>query len=405
MPRPTRIVLVHASLVVFAIALMVRAAQVQLWQHSQWVARAERQHFVSATLPAPRGNIYDVRGVPLAMSREMVRLSVAPREVANRRALSRALGTLGVSRSYIARATDTHRAWVTLPGSYLSEDAARVTSLRGVYTEPVVERVYTERKATRRVVGWMGSSGGTGESRGGGLELTLDSLLRGVDGSTTLARDSRGRKLAPPEDDEVAPIAGDAVTLTINQELQEISQRALAQAIERTRAEGGDIVIIDPHDGGIRAMASERVGDRTFGSPVVSEPFEPGSTVKPLFASSLLMRQLATPTDSVNTENGTYKLEGRTIRDEHEAPALSLADVIKYSSNIGIVKFVSRLSPREEFETLRDFGFGMPTGIAFPGEASGMLRAPATWSRQSAASLAMGYEVSVTPLQLAAAYA
>ncbi|HEY9516963.1 MAG TPA: penicillin-binding transpeptidase domain-containing protein [Gemmatimonadaceae bacterium] len=405
MPRPTRIVLVHASLVVFAIALMARAAQVQLWQHSQWVARAERQHFVSATLPAPRGNIYDVRGVPLAMSREMVRLSVAPREVANRRALSRALGTLGVSRSYIARATDTHRAWVTLPGSYLSEDAARVTSLRGVYTEPVVERVYTERKATRRVVGWMGSSGGTGESRGGGLELTLDSLLRGVDGSTTLARDSRGRKLAPPEDDEVAPIAGDAVTLTINQELQEISQRALAQAIERTRAEGGDIVIIDPHDGGIRAMASERVGDRTFGSPVVSEPFEPGSTVKPLFASSLLMRQLATPTDSVNTENGTYKLEGRTIRDEHEAPALSLADVIKYSSNIGIVKFVSRLSPREEFETLRDFGFGMPTGIAFPGEASGMLRAPATWSRQSAASLAMGYEVSVTPLQLAAAYA
>jgi cell division protein FtsI (penicillin-binding protein 3) len=405
MPRPTRIVLIHLSLVVFAIALIARAAQVQLWQHSQWVARAERQHFVSATLPAPRGNIYDVRGVPLAMSREMVRLSVAPREVANRHALSRALETLGVSRSYIARATDPHRAWVTLPGSYLSEDATPATSLRGVYTEPVVERVYTEREATRRVVGWLGSGGGAGESRGGGLELTLDSLLRGVDGSTTLTRDSRGRKLAPPEDDEVAPIAGDAVTLTINQELQEISQRALAQAIERTRAQGGDIVIIDPHDGGIRAMASEREGDRTFGSPVVSEPFEPGSTVKPLFASSLLMRQLATPTDSVNTENGTYELEGRTIRDEHEAPALSLADVIKYSSNIGIVKFVSRLSPREEFETLRDFGFGMPTGIAFPGEASGMLRAPTSWSRQSAASLAMGYEVSVTPLQLAAAYA
>jgi cell division protein FtsI (penicillin-binding protein 3) len=405
MPRLTRIALVHGALVLFALALVVRAAQVQLLERDEWAARAERQHFASSTVPAPRGNIYDVRGTPLAMSREMTRLSIAPREVARPKDLSKALASLGVPRSAVARATDTHRAWVPLPGSYVPGDVQDVISMRGVYSEPVEERVYTERAATRRVVGWVDDRRGEQGGGGGGLELTLDSLLSGTDGRTTLARDSRGRKMDQAEEADVEPVAGASVTLTINQELQEISQRALAQAIERTRADGGDIVIVDPHDGGIRAMASERVGDRSFGSPVISEPFEPGSTVKPLFASALLERNLAKPSDTVDTEDGVYTIEGRTIRDEHEASELSLADVIKYSSNIGIVKFVSRMSEREEFETLRDFGFGMPTGVALPGEAAGVLREPSRWSRQSAASLAMGYEVSVTPLQLATAYA
>lgn len=403
----SRIALVHGALILFALALIVRAGEVQLFERAQWAARAERQHFASSRVPAPRGNIYDVRGAPLAMSRDMLKLNVAPREVSNQKALSKALRALGVPRAYIARALDTHRAWVSLPGSYLPSDASEVAAMRGVYSEPVEERIYTERAATRRVVGWVGDGRGGDDSGtgGGGLELTLDSLLSGEDGRTTLARDSRGGKLDQTEEAGVAPVAGAAVTLTINQELQEISQRALTQAIERTRASGGDIVIIDPHDGGIRAMASERSGDRTFGSPVVTEPFEPGSTLKPLFASALLTRHLAAPDDSVDTENGVYTVEGRTLTDEHPAPALSLADVIKYSSNIGIAKFVSRMNHREEFETLRDFGFGMPTGVALPGEASGVLREPSRWSRQSAASLAVGYEVSVTPLQLATAYA
>jgi len=136
----------------------------------------------------------------------------------------------------------------------------------------------------------------------------------------------------------------------------------------------------------------------------VSEPFEPGSTLKPLVVSQLLMDHLATPGDVVNTENGTYRVDGRTITDEHKAARMSLADVIRFSSNIGIVKFSSRFSTAQEFQTFRDFGFGTPTGVAIPGEASGTLRPPDEWSSQSAASLAMGYEIAVTPLQLAAAY-
>jgi cell division protein FtsI (penicillin-binding protein 3) len=396
--RPTRLQLVHGSLALFAFALVLRAAQVQLLQGALWRHRAQRQQFAATDVPAPRGDIFDVGGVPIAQSRPTVRLRVAPKELKDRVATARALVKLRVPREWVVRATDQHRAWVELPGAYQPGEADAVTHMRGVYTDPGIERVYTQREAMRRLVGVVDAHGGAVD----GLELTLDTLLRGQERVTRLARDSRGARIEAPDDD--APEAGDAVVLTINQSLQEISERALADALVGTGADGGDIVIIDPHDGEIRAMASRRTDPRSSGSPAVSEPFEPGSTLKPLMASRLLQLKRATPDEIINTENGTYKIGTRTITDEHKKPEMSLADVIRYSSNIGIVKFTSRFSSREKYDALRDFGFGMPTGLPYPAEAAGTLRLPKEWSNTSTASLAMGYEIAVTPLQLAAAY-
>ncbi len=398
MKRPSRLQLVHGSLALFALALILRSAQVQLWQADIWRHKAQRQQFAAADVPAPRGDIFDVGEVPIAQSRPTVRLRVAPKELKDRAITARALAKLGVPREWVSRATDQHRAWVVLPGAYQPGDAAAVTHMRGVYADAGMERVYTQREAMRRLVGVVDARGVAVD----GLELTLDSLLRGEERVARLARDSRGARIDAPDDD--APEAGDAVVLTINQSLQEISERALADALVGTGADGGDIVIIDPHDGEIRAMASRRTDPRSSGSPAVSEPFEPGSTLKPLLVSRLLQLKRATPDEIMNTENGTYLLDGRTISDEHKKPEMSLADVIRYSSNIGIVKFTSRFSAREKYATLRDFGFGMPTGLPYPAEAAGTLRIPKEWSKLSPASLAMGYEIAVTPLQLAAAY-
>jgi cell division protein FtsI (penicillin-binding protein 3) len=136
----------------------------------------------------------------------------------------------------------------------------------------------------------------------------------------------------------------------------------------------------------------------------IIEPYQPGSTLKPFIAAALLARGKARVDEVIETYNGTYKTFGRTIHDVHTAARLSLADVIRFSSNIGIVRFAERLTRREQYEALRDFGFGTPTGIAYPMESAGILREPRFWGPQSPASLAMGYEMSVTPLQLALAY-
>lgn len=400
MLRPLRTTLVLIAMLLFAGALVWRSARIQLWEGRAWHAKAQRQHYATAEMPARRGNIYDVGAIPLAQSREMVALAVAPRELRDPSATTRALGALGLSRGWVARATDTRRAWVELPGLYLPGEIAALTSMPGIYPRPAVERVYTQRDATRRVVGHLDRDGGGV----GGIELALDSLLAGRAGTAVVVRDARGVRFEAVLDTSVAPQPGHDIVLTISQELQEIAQRALTDAVTRMRATGGDIVVLDPHTGEIRAMASVRNGGASAGSPVLSEPFEPGSTIKPLFIAALLDRSRASLDEMIDTENGVYMVDGRTIRDIHRARELSLRDVIRHSSNIGIVKAAGRLTPREQFETLRDFGFGTPTGVVFPSEARGQLYPPARWSRQSAASLAMGYEVSLTPLQLAAAY-
>ncbi|HKO15428.1 MAG TPA: penicillin-binding protein 2 [Gemmatimonadaceae bacterium] len=401
MIRSRRIGLTHALLAVFALAVIGRAARLQLLQRQAWRARAERQQLSAREIPAPRGRILDAAGLVLAQSRDMVQLEIAPREVRNAAALRGALARAGVPREWIARALDRRRAWVTLPGRFVAVDVAGATALRGVYATTASVRTYTMSEGTRRLVGRVDSQ----DRALDGLELSLDSLLRGRPGSATFVRDLHGRRIESPAAPSVPPQPGNTVVLTLNHDLQEIAERALGEAVATMNAEGGDIVILDPHDGDVLAMASRRADPRSTAATALTEPFEPGSTMKPFIAAGLLERGRARETDVVNTGNGVLELQGRVIHDEEALGRATLAQVLQYSSNVGIVTFASRLSPREEFETLRDFGFGTVTGVPYPSESNGVLREPSRWSAQSPASLAMGYEISVTPLQLALAYA
>lgn len=399
--RISRLGAVNLSLLAFALALLGRAAWVQLWQGNAWAARAERQHFTDTPEPAPRGDVLDATGQRIAESREMLRLAVAPREVREPGVLRRALAGARVGAEWIARAADTRRAWVVIPGRFLPSEVAPALPLRGVYSEPVSERVYAVTAGMQALVGQVNGEG----AAVGGIELALDSLLRGTAGSATLIRDARGRKFEAPNDPGVAPTKGRSVTLTLNHELQEICERALADAIANLGASGGDIVVLDPHDGAVLALASRR-GESGGSVTALTEPFEPGSTIKPLVAAALLQAGRARPGDKVDSHGGSWTILGRTINDVHEEKGpISLRDVIRLSSNIGIAQFAERFTPGEEYQALRDFGFGTPTGIPFPSEASGTLRTPREWSKMSPASLAMGYEIAVTPLQLATAYA
>lgn len=400
MTRPSRVGIIHLGLALFVVALLVKTAKVQLFEGKKLTAMAVHQQSTERTIPAPRGNILDSRGETLAQSRETVKLDIAPPEVRDLAKLRVALQRAKIPREWIARATDGSRKWVTLPGRYLAIDVAPVIAMRGVYSTPIIERAYSFSDGTRRLIGRVDADGKAVD----GIELALDSLLRGTPGTATVMKDARGRRFDSPEAPPTPAVQGNSVVLTINQELQEIAERALADAVAKMGAEGGDVVVMDPTDGEVLAMASHRSDPRNTTSTGLSEPYEPGSTLKPFIAAVLLQDNKARETDMMPVHSGSFTINGRTITDEHAAKELTLADVLRYSSNIGIVQFALRLSPREEYEALRDFGFGTPTGVTYPVEAAGTLRPPSGWSKQSANSLAMGYEIAVTPLQLVSAY-
>ena len=403
MIRLSRFGIVHGALVLFAIALLLRAAHVQIWQGGEWEARAKRQHFAQANVPAPRGDILDAAGGALVESRARVRINLAPGElrVKDRKAVTAALTRLGVPAATRRRAVDRRLKWVPIPGRYLAVDIEQIARLRGVYAEPVMERVTSASRGTLSLIGRVDAAGVATN----GLERALDHVLRGEQGEAELARDVTGNTFASPSASTLEARPGNTVVLTIDRRLQDIAERALESAVSRLEARGGDIVVLDPSSGEIRAMASYQADGRVSASAPLTEPFEPGSTIKPLLASRLLGRGLASPDEIIETYDGSYVVNGRTITDDHPAPRMSLRDVISMSSNIGIVRFSERLTPGEQFEALRDFGFGMPSGVPYPSEAAGILRSPKQWSKMSAASLAMGYELSVTSVQLAAAYA
>ena len=400
MTRPSRVGIIHLALALFVVALLVKTARVQLRDGRRLAASGVHQQSTTGAIPAPRGEILDARGQMLAQSRETVKLDIAPKEVRDLRKLRAALQRAHIPHEGVARATDSSRRWVSLPGRYLAIDVAPVTAMRGVYATPIIERAYAFSEGTRRIIGRVDSDGNAVD----GIELALDSLLKGTPGAATVMQDAHGRRFESPSNPATPPVQGNSIVLTINQELQEIAEHALADAVASLGAEGGDVVVVNPANGEVLAMASHRADQRNTASTALTEPYEPGSTLKPFIAATLLQQGKASETDVVPTFNGAFAINGRTINDEHPYPQLALSDVIRYSSNIGIVQFAERFTPREEYEALRDFGFGTPTGVPYPVEAAGTLRAPVKWSKQSANSMAMGYEIAVTPLQLAAAY-
>ncbi|MBM4193450.1 MAG: PASTA domain-containing protein [Gemmatimonadetes bacterium] len=406
-----RAAIMQVGFLAFAGALVVRAAKVQLLERTDWRTRATAQQVAATPLPAPRGTILDVNGAILVESRQLVKLNVAPREVAATvrkrgdgatrvETLTRGLARVGVAPEWIARVRDTSRAWVAIPGRFLATDVASITRLRGVHATPAMERVPPANDGLRRLIGRSNDAGGAVD----GIERSLDALLRGTSGRDALLRDARGQRIRSPDVAPDDPVPGHTVTLTINQGLQDIAERALADAVATMRADGGDVVVLDPQTGEVRAMASSRTDPRSAGATALTEPYEPGSTLKPFVAARLLDMGRARADEVVNTHNGTWMLGQRKIVDDHPLPQMSLTEVIQYSSNIGIVQFAQRLNPAEEFGLLRDLGFGAPTGIPYPVEATGTLRSPKRWDGLTASSMAMGYAVTVTPLQLAAAY-
>lgn len=408
---------VHVTLVLFAAAIVARAAQIQLVERESWQRIAERQHVKDLAVAPPRGAILEATGNVLVETREQMKLVIEPhnltsvkrkgkdgktRTVDTRAIVRRGLRELRVSDANMRRVFNNPKArWVELPYRFLPADLDRFKGLPGVKTVSVLTRVNATPEGLRGIVGALNPDG----APVGGIEMELDPFLRGEAGHTPVVLDGRGGRIGSPMLTPVEARPGHTVTLTINQSLQEIAEQALTDARKRTGASGGDVVILDPRDGAILALAGVRDGKAALTSTPLAEPYEPGSVMKPFVVSRLLDAGRAQPDEMLNTENGTWSVAGRTLSDEHKAASMSVRDIIRFSSNIGTAKLAMRFNEQQEYQALRDFGFGNYTGVPYPAESRGRLSLPKEWGKMTPASVAIGYEMMATPVQIATAYA
>jgi len=380
--------------------IVVRATQIQIVQGSLWTEQAERQHRTSVEIAAVRGSVLDRSEVELATSREVFRVSVAPRELRDVDAVTRLLvETLGLDERIVRKATTSSKPWRVLPRTFPPSVREALDTIRGVYLEREHRRFYPQGDLARGLLGSVRDG-----KAFGGVEQTFDEVLRGTVGQAVLARDPTGKPIPGERVIVEGPRGGGQVVLTLDVDLQEIGQQALTEAIRRTEARGGDLLITDPHTGEVLAMVSIHEGS-TSALSAINTPYEPGSTIKPLTVAGLLQNRLMSLDDVVDTGSGSWTVAGRTIEDvNREHGPMTLARALQISSSVGVAKAAQAMSPAVQYQNLREFGLGAPTGIGLPGEVRGTLRRPERWSQQSPASLAIGYEISVTPLQMAMAY-
>jgi cell division protein FtsI (penicillin-binding protein 3) len=393
------------------LVLLGRLVQIQVVQHDAFARAARQQQTRRVLLEPARGRIYDRHLRSLADNVALSRLSVRPRDVKNARAiqtfLAKAAGPTAVSRFRAGR--NRHAAYIRL-SSQLSpqqELALQATSLpEGLRVEAVPGRVYALDTVARSVVGVVGTEGDGLE----GLERMYDRDLKGKSGWATLFCDARGAAYELPRSLVKLPEAGASVVSTIDLDAQSIAALELRKAVEKAGAKGGMAVFADPRTGDILAMVTVDAPGRAAASPhrnrVIADQYEPGSTFKILAACAALEERLLSPSDSFYVDHGEADVGGFTIHDSHpETRWYTFRDATALSSNVCFAHIGTKVGAKTLYSYARLFGFGQPTRIMLPGEAPGQVRHPDRWSGRSLATISIGQEVLVTPLQILMAYA
>lgn len=247
----------------------------------------------------------------------------------------------------------------------------------------------------------------------GGVELSYDKMLTAKGGASDVRRDARGHLYLSPAAGWDEPALAD-IWLTIDQTLQHIVERELGEAVAKAKGRGGSAVVVDVATGAILAMANvpvfdpnsyERYSLSSWRNRAIADAYEPGSTFKTIVVAAALDAGLVAPADVFDCENGRIKIGSDVVRDAHPRGRLTVADIIKVSSNIGAYKVEQRLGPARAYDAIRAFGFGRPTGIDLPGESPGLLMRSNRWSELQFATIAFGQGIAVTPLQMAMAFA
>jgi cell division protein FtsI (penicillin-binding protein 3) len=399
----------------FTVVLVILAARlfdIQILQHRQLSGLALRQHQKTVELHGKRGTIYDRRMRELAISVDRESIFVNPGDfTASPDAIGHLARVLGLKETVLVEKIKSARQFVWLKRKVAPEEALalRSLSLKGVGIVTESQRVYPKAGLAGHVIGFVG----TDEVGLEGIEHAYESTLTGEVIQVSLDRDARGRSISLRSDALRELPQGKDLMLTLDERVQFVAERELRAQVARTGARGGVALVMDPHSGEILALANETLFDpnsfREVAATVwrergTTDTIEPGSTVKALIAAAALEERLVKPDDMFYGEQGSLQVGGVSIRDHEKFGWLTFREVLERSSNVGAIKIGQRLGKERLYDYLGRFGLGTRAGIDFPGEAPGLLRPPQQWSEVSIASLSIGQELAVTPLQMASAF-
>jgi len=407
-------------LILFVIAFFILAEklyQIQILQHDTYKYYAQRQQFKPKVIKAERGSIYDRNNRLFAYSKNTVSFFVDNRmskaRVSDSVIAKKFSSVFGKPVSYYLNLLQSSKSQVCLARKVEKKYALLLKNfvVDRLYDLEDNSRLYPYGSLAAHVIGFVNKSN-VGMS---GIEKEFQDVLKGKDGRMIIERDVTGKMVSIDKSNSIDAINGKSLVLTIDGEIQKILEEELIKGVKKYGGKSAVGIVVNPNNGEIIALANYPNFEpakynfyklENFTNRAISLTYEPGSTMKPITLAMLFEKKLVNENEIINTENGVYNyLHIKKIYDTHPHKFLKVKEILWYSSNIGIAKLSGRIDRRDFYKYLRGFGFGNITGVPLPGESAGKLENPSDYSRISKASISYGYEISVTPLQMAMAYA
>jgi cell division protein FtsI (penicillin-binding protein 3) len=407
-----------AAFLVSALFLIIvyQLLQLTVIRRPALLEQADRQHHLTVDIPPLRGQIVDRSGKEFATNLKVPSIYAVPRLLNKEdraELVTKLAPILKLDKAFLEDRLSRDKAFIWLKRRTNYEEAEKVRALGSpaLGIEKEYRRFYPQGDLLAHILGFTNVDTEGIE----GMELHLNSELQGRPGKRTTKRDALGREIRAYETKQIPVIDGNRVTLTIDQYIQYLTERALDKAYTKWKAKGGMAIVMEAKTGKIVAMANRPTFDPNHPGKVavesrrnrsVTDMYEPGSVFKIVAVSAALNEGKVTPDTIFNCENGNYRYSGgRVLHDVHPYGNLPVSEIVVKSSNIGTVKIASKLEPEVFQSYIEGFGFGRKSGIDVPGEAHGYTRPPQQWSKTSPFNIPMGQEIMVTPLQMVAAMA
>lgn len=409
----TRLYFVFAFFLLTLTVLLVRLGFIQIFKSSKYLSIAQNQYRAVVEMQPARGRIVDREGRELALDVRLDSLYAVSREIKDKSSLAEKLhAILGAERTQILERLNRDKlfVWIARKLSIAKTEAVKKLKAHGLGFVKESLRVYPKGETACHLVGFTDIDNNGLE----GIELHYNSFLKGVPGWRLALKDAKQRELISKEIEMVPPVDGYNLHLTIDEVIQSIAEKELAETCKKHNALGGSVIVMDPRTGDILAMANYPLYDLNHArksapdarrNRAITDLFEPGSVFKIFTLSSILENKAVSLDEKFDCERGAWRVAGKILHDHHGSGILTFRQVIERSSNIGTVKGALRLGADRLYKTIKAFGFGERTGIALAGEVNGISPHPKNWSRSSIINIPIGQGIAVTPIQLASAVA